>query len=464
VATAALAAFTVLALPIGPAAAQKAPARDVTPQPDEVITLNAFQEVARRVNAGVVNVSTDLMERFFGPQPDPGPRRQNSLGSGFVIDEAGHILTNRHVVEGAEEIEVEFPDGGRFPATVVGRDARTDVALLKIEATPPLTVLPLGDSDRMDPGEWVIAVGNPFGFSNSVTVGVVSYRGRPLTLGTQGTSVAMLQTDASINPGNSGGPLLNLAGEVVGINTLMVTRGLPQSAGVGFAVPINVARSILPQLRETGRVVRGWLGAAVQPLDQELAQTFGLDEARGAVVSDVAPGSPAQRAGLQPGDIVLSVDGRPVEDARALSDAIAALQPGTKVQVRVRRQGADRTLPVTLGTFPDETAGAGATADGASGPLGMAVQPLTPDQAASLELPAGTQGLVVGEVEVGKPAEQAGLRQGDVIVSVNGTEVADVASFQSAIARARRQGGLARLRVHRGGAYQFLVLKVTQGP
>ncbi|HSB61344.1 MAG TPA: trypsin-like peptidase domain-containing protein, partial [Vicinamibacteria bacterium] len=247
------------------------------------VTLDTFRDIARKQTAGVVNVNTskvvnrprfrdpfrdffgdDMMERFFGPERGGQERQtQRSLGSGFVIDKDGYVLTNRHVVEGADQISVSFPNGKRYEAKLVGRDARTDVALLKIEPKEALTVLEMADSDQIEVGEWVMAIGNPFGLpggGNSVTVGVVSYKGRDLPLGVRGTSVEMIQTDAAINPGNSGGPLLNTRGQVIGINTLIITDGAArQSAGVGFSVPINVAKEILPQLREKGRVVRGWL-------------------------------------------------------------------------------------------------------------------------------------------------------------------------------------------------------------
>jgi serine protease Do len=440
------------------------------------ITLDTFREVAHRVDTGVVNVSSskiiqrsldgsdapssDLLQRFFGPF-SPGPQRENSLGSGFVVDAAGYILTNRHVVAGADDVQVEFTNGHRLPARVVGRDARTDVALLKVEATT-LTAIPLGDSDRMEPGDWVIAIGNPFGLGHSVTAGVVSYRGREVPLGTEGTSVGMIQTDASINPGNSGGPLLNLEGQVIGINTLIITQGAPQSSGVGFAVPINVAKAILPQLREKGHVTRGWLGITIQPLTEDLAKSFGLSSTKGAVVSDVTSGGPAEKAGIRASDVILSLDGQPVADALQLSNAVAGKTPGTQVSVKVLRNGAERTVNVTLGTFPEE-ATEDESAGPKSGPLGMAIRPLAPDEAESLGLPRSTQGILVQNVEAGKPAEKAGLRAGDVIVSVNDTNVTDVASFKTAIDSARQKGGLARLRVRRNRSFIFVVLTIPEG-
>jgi serine protease Do len=443
------------------------------------VTLDTFRDIAKANTAGVVNINTskvvrrgsgggdadDLFERFFGPQGGGqggrGQREtQRSLGTGFIIDKDGLILTNRHVVDGAEQISVEV-GGKRHDAKLIGKDARTDVALLKIEPKVPLTVVKLGDSDRTEVGEWVMAIGNPFGLGgNSVTVGVVSYKGRPLQLGTQGTSIDMIQTDASINPGNSGGPLINTLGEVIGINTLIITRGMPQSAGVGFAVPINVAKEILPQLRDKGRVTRGWLGVQIQSVTDDMARTLkGLPaDGKGAIVSDVTEDSPARKAGVQPGDVVLSVDEVQIEDNGTLSSYIARMAPGTTVRLTVLRDGERKVIPVTLGTFPDE-ADEDDEEEEEQARLGMGVQSLTPQLAEQLDLPRGSKGVVVMSVEPGEEAEEAGLQRGDVIVSVNGREVADVEAFTKAIDDARPEG-LARLRVRRGTTHTFLVLRI----
>jgi serine protease Do len=270
----------------------------------------------------------------------------------------------------------------------------------------------------------------------------------------------MIQTDASINPGNSGGPLLNTRGEVIGINTLIVTQGLPQSAGVGFAVPINVAKEILPQLRERGRVIRGWLGVQIVPLTEDLARTYRRADAKGAAITDVTDDSPAEKAGLKPGDVVIGVDGRDVNDNNDLSRYIASKAPGTTVQLRVVRDGREQTIPVTLGTFPeqgdddddpDEEEG--------SAQLGMTLRNLTPDMAERLEMPRGARGVVVTDVEAGENAEDAGLQRGDVIVSVNGVEVDGVDAFRREIDKARADE-VARLRVRRGRSHTFVVLKL----
>jgi serine protease Do len=457
---------------------------------DAVITLDTFKEVSRRVNPGVVNISTqqivkrssdplrdffgeDFSERFGGPRGGrSGKERKTSLGSGFVVDKDGYILTNRHVVSDetsgspADEIEVELSNGKKYQAKLIGRDARTDVALLKIDAKEPLTVVEMGDSDQTEPGEWVIAIGNPFGLANqfgggnSVTVGVVSYKGRSIPLEDRvGTPVEMIQTDASINPGNSGGPLLNLRGQVIGINTLIITRGLPQSAGVGFAVPINVAKDILPQLRDKGKVVRGWLGVSIGKVDDDLAKTFGMKESKGALVNEVTPSSPADKAGLKAEDVIVTVDGKDVTDNSFLSRYIASRPPGSTVKLSVLRGSKEQAISVTLGTFPDETS-EDSNDEEKKTALGMTPRTLTPTLAEQLDLPRTAKGVVVMDVEAGEAADDAGLQRGDLIVSVGGVEVDDVDAFKREIDKARKDG-LARLRVRRGGAYFFRVLKLS---
>jgi serine protease Do len=442
--------------------------------------VDTFRDIAREVTPGVVNINTsktvrrqggadpfreffgdDFMERFFGPQGRRGRQTFQSLGSGFIIDTEGYVLTNRHVIDEADEIRVTLASGKTYDAKLVGKDARTDVALLKIEAKEPLTLVPLGDSDRSEVGDWVMAIGNPFGLGgNSVTVGVVSFKGRNLTLGQPGTGVEMVQTDAAINPGNSGGPLLNTRGEVIGINTLIITQGIQQSAGVGFAVPINVAKAILPQLREKGKVVRGWLGVQITPLDDVAASSYGLKEAKGAIVNDVTAGSPAEKAGVKVEDVILGVDGRDVNDNADLSNYIASKAPGTTVRLRVHRDGSERAISVTLGTFPDETPQSASAGETEGRPShGMTLRNLTPEMADHLEMPEGARGVVVTDVEPGEPAERAGLRQGDVIVSVNSDPVADIAAFSRAVEKAKASG-VARLRIWRGNGYQLRFLKL----
>jgi len=457
------------------------------PGPGSALGLETFRDIARTINPGVVNINTsktvrlprnrdpfrdffgqgdDNSERFFSPAPDGGRadrRTRTSLGSGFVIDDQGYILTNRHVIEGADEINVSFPDGKRFEARIVGQDARTDVALIKIEPKGKLTPIALGNSDQVEAGEWVMAVGNPFGLpggGNSVTVGVVSFKGRDLELGVRNTSIEMIQTDAAINPGNSGGPLLNTRGEVVGINTMIVTGGAQASAGVGFSVPINVAKEILPQLRDKGKVTRGWLGVTIGPMTEELAATYGLDDAKGAIVNSVTPGSPAAKAGLEPEDAILQADGRTIQDNGDLSRHIASRAPGTAVQLELLRGKDKKAVSVTLGTFPDQTPEDG-TPEAGRASLGMTLRDLTPAVSERLGLPRDTRGVVVVEVEAGEVAEDAGLIRGDVIVSVNGQPVPGTDAFDGAIAQAR-PAGRARLRVYNAQieGYRMIALRL----
>jgi serine protease Do len=463
--------------------AEKAPAVEASvpppaPAPSSGITLGTFQAIAHRDDAAVVNISTSKVVRearmedpfaelfgrngspFLAPwgRGDGEPLTQRSLGSGFVVDTKGYVLTNRHVVDGADQVQVALANGHHYKAKVVGEDARTDIALLKIEPHEALTALPLGDSDGTEVGEWVMAVGNPFGLGgNSVTVGVVSFKGRTLDLSTHGTPIDMIQTDAAINPGNSGGPLINARGEAVGINTLIMTGGAQQYSGVGFAVPINVAREILPQLRETGHVVRGWLGVQIQGVDEDLAKNLKMSDTRGAIVSNVTPGSPADEAGLKPGDVVRGLDGKPVETSSDLSSRVASLGPGGRGALDVVRDGAEKTIHVTLGTFPDEQV-ADAKGEEGHGRLGVAVRTLTPDVAQELDVPADAHGVVIVQVEPGSPADSAGLRERDVVVSVDGQAVPDAGAFRALVEKAR-PGDVLRLRVRRGSGYFFIAVR-----
>jgi len=292
-----------------------------------------------------------------------------------------------------------------------------------------------------------------------VTVGVVSYKGRDLQLGRQGTSIEMIQTDASINPGNSGGPLISSKGEVIGINTLIVTQ-TGQSAGVGFAVPINVARDVLTQLRDKGRVTRGWLGISIVPVSEDLAKSYKLSEARGALITDLDPSGPASKAGLQPEDIVLEADGRHIDDNSDLSGYVSSRAPGQSVQLKVLRKGAEKSFTIKLGTFPDDDQERAANQGERRGTqLGMNLRDLTPALAQRLELPHDSKGVVVLDVEAGQPAERAGLQHGDVIVGVNGEPVQSVDEFEAALERARPDG-LARLRVRRGANHTFLIIRL----
>ena len=340
-----------------------------------------FAKLARAAAPGIVNVHTSKTVvrtpfPFFGlPQLDPaGPQQEfsvPSMGTGFVLSANGHIVTNNHVVEGVDQIRVIFSDGSEAPAKIVGQDPKTDLALIRVLDRTDLHVLPLGDSDAILPGDWVIAIGNPFGLDHTVTAGIVSAKGRDIG---QGPYDDFIQTDAAINPGNSGGPLLDMNGHVVGINTAIN----PRANTIGFAVPINLAKEILPQLREHGRVTRGWLGVAVQRLTPELAQAFGLESESGGLISQLAPGGPADAAGIERGDVIVAYDGEPVGKVRDLPRAVSRTPVGTRVPIEIVRGGEHKTFTVEIGKLDEPAAGGAlvATSRGAAA-FGLQVQNLT---------------------------------------------------------------------------------------
>lgn len=434
-------------------------------------TGKAFSSVARQVSPAVVFIQVesvrepqpssqsspfddwpfgdDLFRRFFGdqfpgaPQTRPPRNQQQRVtgqGSGFVLEvqkrllrnDRVYLLTNNHVVAGADLIRVRFQDGREFPATIRGADPQSDIAVLEIEASD-LPALTLGDSAAMEVGEWVVAIGNPFGLSHSLTVGVVSATGRT-SLGISDYE-DFIQTDAAINPGNSGGPLVNLDGEVVGINTAIFSRS-GGHMGVGFAIPSNLARLIADQLIEHGEVIRGYAGVVVQPLTQELAQSFGLSDYRGVLVAEVADGSPAEKAGLRSGDIIVSWDRQSVCEPGDLRNRVSLTPPGSRVALTVVREGRRRDLSMTLERLEDQQPNA--TVDEASGQLGFAVQALTPDLARELGL-RSSEGVVVTDVQAGSVAAAAGMRPGMVIVQVNRRAVRSVEEFRGLMGAAEAQ-------------------------
>jgi len=437
------------------------------------IDATTFRTIAKYNAPAVVNIQTevrqrqrdlteyfgggsdDLLRRFFGgddPQPQPprgrnrGQQRDNApvmegAGTGFVIDKAGYILTNNHVIEGAETIRVSFEDEARadsFAAKVVGHDVLTDSALLQLTEMPkhPLTEVKWGDSDQMQPGDWVMAIGNPFRLGHSVSVGVISGLGRPFG-GLPQREQPMLQTDAAINPGNSGGPLLNVRGEVIGMNTAIYTDRSSANIGIGFATPINALRDLLPQLRN-GKVVRGVIGVSVSRdrLTDETAKAFGLGSTNGAIINQVNPNEPADRAGMQPGDVVVDFNGKPVKDSDSLVAMVVNTKPGTTVPVTVFRNNQRKTLNLTIGELDLDAeqsrnarrgGGGGETPEQSQTPtgFGMTLDPITPDIARRLDLPPNTGGAVVSDVERNSPAARAGIGPGDVILEVNRQKVAN---------------------------------------
>jgi serine protease Do len=440
---------------------------------------NDFTALVKKVGPAVVNVTTvqtahaqpglplppgDPLSEFFRrfmPPPDQQPeQRSQGIGSGFIIDAEGHILTNAHVVADAEEVTVRLADSKReFKARVVGSDPLTDVALLKVDAQN-LPVAPVGHSAQLQQGEWVAAIGSPFGFANTITAGIVSATQRSLP---DETYVPFIQTDVAVNPGNSGGPLLNMRGEVVGINSQIYSRS-GGYMGISFAIPIDMAMDIAQQLRAHGRVTRGRLGIGIQEVSEPLAQSFKLDSARGALVTAVEPDSPAAKAGIVPGDVILRFGDQAVPEATALPRLVAGTQPGTEVPIEVWRSGASTTLKARVAQAPNpQVAQAGPAAQRGAAPkptsvlLGIAVSELPPAARRALGV---DYGLVVEELQAG--VAQAGLQRGDVIVAINGQRFGSLQEFQRQLAQAPAGGSVALL-VRRGEASRFVPVPVGKG-
>jgi serine protease Do len=440
---------------------------------------DGFAPVVKRTVPAVVNVSSSKVIRnpggnessslfsdpffrqFFGNSlpknfQTPPAGREHSLGSGVIVNPDGYILTNFHVVDGAEDIKVLLGDKREFPGHVVGSDSRTDLAMLKIDAKS-LPVLAFGDSSKMEAGNFVLAIGNPFGLNQTVTMGIVSATGRG-GLGIEDYE-DFIQTDAAINPGNSGGALIDARGDLIGINTAIVSGGSGGNQGVGFAIPGNMARNVMEQILKTGKVTRGWLGVTIQPVTQDIAKAFHLPESNGALIGDVTNDSPAAKSGLQSGDIILDVDGQKVEDSRALQLRIGSMSPGASVRLTVVHNGATRDVTVKLGEMPASAAQAkvpGSENQGAA-LRGISVDELTPDVASQLKLPASTKGVVITNIDPASAAAEANLEQGDVIQEVNRQPVANVAAFNRAMQSAGDQPVL--LLVNRNGMTTFVVVQ-----
>ncbi len=441
-----------------------------------------FTDLAERSGQAVVNISTvkivkgqrnlphffrqnprgqhpfdeffDQFERFFGEQGPGVPREQRSLGSGFILSADGYIVTNNHVIDGADSIKVNLladKNGKRsYDAEVVGTDKETDLALLKITTDSSLPYLAFGDSDALKVGQWVMAIGNPFGLDHTVTSGIVSAKGRTIGAGPYDN---FIQTDASINPGNSGGPLINLDGQVIGINTAIIASG----QGIGFAIPSKLARQVIDQLKEHKSVKRGWLGVSIQDVDENSAKALGLKSARGALVSSVTPGDPAEKAGIKAGDVVTAVDGVDVNDAGDLTRKIGDLLPGAKITLTVWRDGKTSTIPVVLDQRNLEKVaqgGQGGPESGGEELLGLAVRPVTEAEAKALEL-GSARGLLVVEVAAGSLGEQNGLSSGDVILEANGKAVDSSKAFKALIDGDGKAKGVIMLLIKRQGRNMF---------
>ncbi len=437
------------------------------------IQLPDFVALAKKMKPVVVNISStqvseaqgaqefgnpfgdddpfsDFWRRFFGGPIPRGPQRQRSLGSGFIIDSDGSILTNNHVVENAQKIVVKLADDEEYEAKVVGRDAKTDIAVIKINTKTPLAAAPLGDSERLQVGEWVVAIGNPFGLDSTVTAGIVSAKGRHIG---QGPYDNFIQTDASINPGNSGGPLINLRGEVIGINTAIFSRS-GTNIGIGFAIPINLVKELLPQLRGKGKVTRGYLGVLIQKVTPDIADSLGMDKAYGALVANVSKDGPAEKAGVKVGDVIVEFDGKEIKDSGDLPIIVARTPVDKKVRMKVLRDKKEVTLTVNVGELKEEEVAATVPE---KGELGMTVQRLTPQLAESLGLEKA-DGVVVTAVEPASAADEAGIRRGDVIVEVDRKPIRSLDEYKKSIAGIRKGKGVLFL-VRRGENTLFLALK-----
>ncbi|HEU4346015.1 MAG TPA: DegQ family serine endoprotease [Candidatus Binatia bacterium] len=393
---------------------------------------------------------SDFWRRFFGGPMPRGPQRQRSLGSGFIIDGDGSILTNNHVVENAQKIVVKLADEQEYDAKVIGRDAKTDIAVIKINAKTALPAASFGDSDRLQVGEWVMAIGNPFGLDSTVTSGIVSGTGRHIG---QGAYDNFIQTDASINPGNSGGPLINMRGEVIGINTAIFSR-TGGNIGIGFAIPINLVKELLPQLRGKGKVTRGYLGVLIQKVTPEIAESLGMDRPRGALVANVSKDGPAEKAGVKVGDVIIEFDGKEVKDSGELPILVARTAVDKKARLKVLRDKKELTLNVAVGELKDEEVVASVPE---KGELGLTVQKVTPQIAETLGLEK-TDGVVVTAVEPGSASDEAGIRRGDVILQIDQKSIRSVDEFKKALAATKKGKGVLFL-VRRGENTLFLALK-----
>lgn len=386
----------------------------------------------------------DFFGRFFRGMPER-PQRQNGLGSGVLISEDGEIITNNHVVADADEIMVKLSDHHEYKAKILGTDDKLDIAVLKINPKGKLHFASLGDSDKMHVGEWVMAIGNPFGLERTVTAGIISAKGRVIGSGPYDD---FLQTDASINPGNSGGPLINGKGEVIGINTAIIASG----QGIGFAIPINLAKSILPQLREGKKVTRGYLGVNAQQVTADLAKSFGLEEAEGALVSEVYKGSPAEKSGVKVGDIILEFDGNPVHEVSELPRLVAGTKIGKSVHIKLLREGKKIDKTVTVGKLKGEPDAS--TQGKTSQNLGISVQDMTKEYAENQNIPF-EKGAVVTSVEPGSIVESAGLMKNDIIREINGHTIANASDYEKETA-ALKKGSVVRFLLKRGESSIFI--------
>ena len=438
-----------------------------------------FSELAEKARPAVVNIRTvktvkgggpvfrhffgdpfggkNPFEDFRGPHAEGGPSRnfkQQSLGSGFIIGREGYIVTNNHVIENADQIKVKLAMGKEFDAKVVGRDPKTDLALIKIEASDDLTPLKMGDSDGLRVGTWVVAIGSPFGLEQTVTAGIVSAKGRTLGAGPYDD---FIQTDASINPGNSGGPLINMKGEVIGINTAIFSQG-GGNVGIGFAIPVNLAQGIIEQLKNKGQVTRGWLGVGIQDITPELAEYYGVKDKKGVLVTQVFRGDPADKSGIKTGDVIVAVDGKKVSSSRELSRTIANTTVGERIPVLILSAGEGKTLYVELTKRSDSEASVKPQPQSTDN-LGLKLKELEPEIARHLGYSEDEKGVVVIQVESGSRGEIAGIKQGDVIKEINRRPVSTPKEVKKQMEKVK-SGDTVQMLLKRANA-GLLVVKVT---
>ena len=458
-------------------------ADDSSPAATRVSFAEGFAAIVQPNLPAVVNISTSKMvknpqlqnpfendpffQQFFGhqfggqqapEQQQPKQQREMSLGSGVIVSPDGYILTNNHVIDGASDIKVSLKDKREFKAQLIGADPKSDLAVLKIPATD-LTAITFGDSAKTQVGDFVLAIGDPFGVGETVTMGIVSATGRNSLDIEEGGYEDFIQTDAAINPGNSGGALINVRGELVGINTAILTGNEGGgNEGVGFAIPVDMARGIMQQILKNGKVTRGYLGTMIQEVTPDVAKAFGLPSSEGALVGDVKAGGPASKAGMQRGDVILTLNGQPVEDSRSLRLHIASMAPGQTVQLGVQRNQTKLSLSVTLAELPEtpEAASAPGAESAPSAVAGVDVDTLTSDIAGQLGLPAETHGVVVTQVDPSSAAAETGLQRGDVIQEVNRTPVASVDQYTRAVKAANGQQLL--LLINRAGTTHYVVI------
>ena len=392
----------------------------------------------------------DFFKKFFGGDSPQQEFKRQGLGSGFIMSKDGYVVTNNHVIDKASDVEIILQNGDKYEAKIVGKDPKTDLAVLKFEPDQEIQEVHFGDSDNLRIGDWVIAIGNPFGLGYTVTVGIVSAKGRSLGLGAYDD---FIQTDASLNPGSSGGPLFNLKGEVVGVNTAIVARG----QGIGFAIPIDLAEFVIEQLKSGGKVVRGWLGVYVQKVTPEIASSFGLNEDEGALVSDLAPDSPAEKAGIIRGDVIVEYDGQKVNDVSDLTNMAAVTPPGTEVSVKVIQDGKTKNMKVKLEEFPDQEA---QVKDEVRKSLGLTVRQLTPKIVKRFNIDHD-EGVMITDVDQGSVAGDAGLKPGDIILEINKKPINTLANY-SAVLEDVKPGDTALFLVKRGNNTIYAALRIRK--